>query len=531
MLLSSFVVFHVLALSLLYCGESGIDSTVTFTIESFGNQEDLFLQDQEGKIHQILAKEKYTFRTQVFQNRRYSFSFSPQPQNSACESKNLQGKINNNNIHIEIQCWSKNWEFPKQIHDQLSLPQNVFSAGAHMNAHGQAYINLYQYSDPQHVFPLIPTNHIHRNQNYSWMHLQDPSPSISVSGTATQKAVLFFDHGSILSLWEDVDPILGKHVFSIYKKDGQNYQSSLHDSFSSYPQNSTQLLYWDHDPSGKVVILIENSGEKKLYQFSSLQWKEISIAPSFVPLSEDHGIDLSINKNNDIALSWCDLNTQSAYVNIWSKDHWIYPNHLRLSPQGRCKHIRIDLQEKNHFLASWSKEKDVYFYDCPNTLCTSYDSCQASQQGKFVTTLHTGPLDLGVHRLDDKSALIYWRKGNDLHWARKKNETWESFTQPSQTLNGGYPIHSYQLRFNSSGQGVLAWEFSNKLFVRNMQHGQWSSQIHQANAFIPQGLDHTVDFFPNSSLALSENGDAILNWNESFPGASQTLRSYVAQYK
>jgi len=359
------------------------------------------------------------------------------------------------------------------------------------------------------------------------------------------------DSGHIITAWGQSNGGSYWKVFYAYF-DGSSWTrpASLADSISPDAINGAQSIQPKVaiNNNGHMAIAwvqSDSSGYRQVYvsQFNGSSWDHPdslsdNLSPDGESITDNDALNISINNNNKILVSWVqsDGSDNQVFYSLFDGSTWDNPSNLtdNISFDGEpcLPYISSVINDNDNIIIIWS-QYDGAFYQI---FYSQYDGTSWDHPSSLADNISPDGADASVGSLEvdmneNDVAVISWTQSNgvdaQVYYSKFDGTSWD---HPNNLADNISPDNRsatvISLDIDNNNKIVIAWQQNNlanrsQLFYSYYDGTSWDHPADLNDNISPDGQNALL---PNA--AINDNGKIIIAWQQHDGANYQTFMSY-----
>jgi hypothetical protein len=541
---------HILALGgliwLSACGDSN-DGEINVTVNGLSG--DLVLEYNEDETLEISQDGSYSFDTTLEDGQSYDVRVATGPIDQGCDLDNARGTFEGSgSINITVTCDARAWNHPTTYFDTFADPlRDIGNQEVAMDDRGNKIV-AWQQEDSDGDEQV----YIAMYQNGTWTKPSNAEDYISLNpdSAVDDVALAMNGDGDAIVAWLQFDGSDEQVYISEYRNGSWTHPSSLTDDHISIDGQDAYEVEVAMDEDGNtLVVWNQYDGTEDQIYFSEYRdgtWTHpTSLTDDHISIDGENAYEgeVAMDDNGNAIIAWIqhDGTNDQVFIGEYRDGTWSFPSSLT------DDHISIDGQD--------SYDVEVAMSNAGNAVVTwiQYDgSNDQAYRSKYrngtwihptdLMTDHFSPagedvynIELAMDNLGD--AVITWEQydgdHDQIYMSELRDGTWTNPTDLEDTISfaGTSAEDEPAVAMDDNGNAIIAWSqnlFSaGVVYISEYRNGSW---VHPTFADFVGPLDKNGRDADDVAVAMSNNGEAIIAWEQDEPGDDYDVL-FVSEYK
>ncbi len=502
-------------------------------VETYGT---VVLQDNGADDYTVSADGTFVFNTPVADSAIYNVTVSDQPEIGQCKVIGGSGIINGANVTgVTVVC--SPWVNPTSLSDNLS-PDGGDTPQVAMDSTGDAIIVWRQWGDTTYQIYQSTYNGV------AWTDPSSVSGEISNDGPDFDYAKVAMDSsGNAIIIWEQFDGANWQVYKSEYRGGVWTGPSDLNDHVSVAGQDSDYAsLAMDDD--GNAIIAWTQIGQIYKSTYNGTAWTN----PADINDHIDPGgggaqmASVAMSDNGTAIIAWPqnDGTKYQIFKSMYNGVAWTNPadidDHLGHDEQD-ADNASVAMDSSGNAVIAWPG------YQYPGPIVQIYKSTYNGVAWTDPASIddHISPsggnaYDPTVVMDHSGNAIIIWRQedgpNNQIYKSTYNGVSWTNPADINDHISlDGQDAYRHSVAMDNNGNAIIAWQADNgsgldgRIYKSEYRYGAWTNPSSTADGISPDG--GYADYPP--SVAMSDNGTAIITWAEYDSSNEWIFKSYYQQ--
>jgi hypothetical protein len=426
---------------------------------------------------------------------------------------------------------TQGWINPFTVYDNISPDgQDTNYPQVAMDNNGNAII-VWQQSDGSNL-QVFKSEY----RGGVWTNPSSLTDNISPDGQDTYYPQVAMDNsGNAIIIWEQYNGSKYQVFKSEYRGGVWTNPSSLSDNISpdgqdaNYPQvamdnNGNAIITWYQSDGANWQIF------KSEYR-SGVWTNPSSLTDNISPDGQDaYNPQMAMDNNGNAIITWCqsDGSKYQIFKSEFRGGVWTHPSSLsdNISQDGQDAHNpQVAMDNNGNAIITW------YQADGSNNQIfkSEYRDGGWTHPSSLSDNISPDGQAAGSTQVamdNNGNAIIAWQQYDGSNWQIFKSEyrggVWTHPSSLSDNISpDGQDANYPQVAMDNNGNAIITWEQSDdQIFKSEYRGGFWKHPASLSDNISQDGQEAT-----NPQVAMDNNGNAIIAWNQSDGSKSQIFKS------
>lgn len=362
----------------------------------------------------------------------------------------------------------------------------------------------------------------------------------SLSTDAMEAYSAMDDNGNVILVWDQVDYYRSNIYKSEYRNGAWTHPASLHDHINPLgPGNAYGPKVVMNNAGVAIIAWAQEDGneDRQIYksEYRNGAWSHpANLADNISPDGSDSWYpEIALSSNGQAVIAWQQSNGLHAQVfkSEYRNGNWIHPSNLHdnISPDNQYTYnVLVRIDSAGNTLIGWAQSNSLNY----QIFKSEYRNGAWTHPVDLNDNISPDGQDASIFDMDmdnNGSAIIAWVQSNTTHKQIFKSEyRLSAWTHPVDLNDNISPDNFHAsdvaVAMDENNQAIITWSqlsgANYQMFKSEYRLNAWNHPV-DINDYFSVSSSNAY----NLDVAMSNNGDAVIVWEQSNGTHYQTFKS------